>query len=89
MGRFRFGHFRRFARVAPAPDRHTFAELMRVSLDQVTPIVAALEPAGIVATARPSEGPDADATLASILVLADEIDRAQYVLRKAGLLPDT
>ena len=48
--------------------------------------VAALKPAGIVATARMPEDPDADATEAAILVLAGEVDRAQYVLRRAGLL---
>jgi hypothetical protein len=89
MGRFRFGHYRRYNRVSPAPDRHSLAELMRVPLDDVAAIVSALEPAGIIATARPSEGPDADASLASILVLSDEIDRAELVLRRAGLLSDT
>ena len=39
-------------------------------LDQAAAFVGALEPAGIVATARPPDGPEADATLASILVLA-------------------
>ena len=76
MGRFRFGHWRVDPNIPPATDRHSFAE------------VDALEPAGIVATARPQDGPDADATLASILVLAGEVDRAVWVLRRAGLLGD-
>jgi hypothetical protein len=89
MGRFRFGHWRVDPHVAPATDRHSVAEVVRVPLDQVQSVVDALEPAGIVATGRPTEGPDADATLASVLVLAGEVDRAQWVLRRAGLISDT
>jgi len=88
MGRFRFGHWRVDPHIPPAPDRHSFAEVVRVPLDRAAAFVDALEPAGIVATARPPDGPDADATLASILVLAGEVDRAVWVLRRAGLLSD-
>ena len=88
MGRFRFGHWRALKNVKQSPNRHSVAEVVRVPLDRVGAYVAALEPAGIVATARTPEDPDADATEAAILVLAGEVDRAQYVLRRAGLLTD-
>ena len=88
MGRFRFGHWRVDPNITPATDRHSFAEVARVPLDQAAVFVDALEPAGIVATARPQDGPDADATIASILVLAGEVDRAVWVLRRADLLGD-
>ena len=52
-------------------------------LDQVDAYVAVLEPAGIVATARPPDDADADATEVAIVVLLGEIDHAQYVLRPA------
>jgi hypothetical protein len=88
MGRFRFGHWRVSKHVTPSPDRHSVAEVVRVPLDQAAAYVAALEPAGIVATARAPEDPDADATDAAIIVLAGEVDRAQYILRRAGLLAE-
>jgi hypothetical protein len=88
MGRFRFGHWRPLKNVTQSPDRHSMAEVVRVPLDEVAAYVAVLEPAGIVATARTPEDPNADATQAAILVLAGEVDRAQYVLRRAGLLPE-
>ena len=88
MGRFRFGHWRVDPNIPPETDRHSFAEVVRVPLDRAAAFVGALEAAGIVATARPQDGPDADATLASILVLGGEVDRAVWVLRRAGLLGD-
>jgi hypothetical protein len=50
--------------------------------------VDALVPHGIVATALPPAEPDADSLTAAIVVLAGELDRAEYVLRQAGYLPD-
>jgi hypothetical protein len=74
--------------VTQSPDRHSVAEVVRVPLDQVAVYVAALEPAGIVATARSPEDPNADATDVAILVLTGEVDRARCVLRRAGLLSE-
>ena len=89
MGRFRFGHLRTAKNVTQSPNRHSVAEIVRVPLDRVDAYVAALEPAGIVATARPPADADVDATQVAIVVLLGEVDRAQYVLRRAGLLPES
>ena len=88
MGRFRFGHWRASRNVTQSPNRQSVAEVVRVHFDRVDVYVAALEPAGIVATARPPADADADATEVAIVVLLGEVDRAQYVLRRAGLLPE-
>ena len=88
MGRFRFGHWRTARNVTQSPNRHSVAEIVRVPLDRVDAYVAALEPAGIVATAPPPADADVDATQVAIVVLLGEVDRAQYVLRRAGLLPE-
>ena len=88
MGRFRFGHWRTSKNVTQSPNRHSVGEVVRVPLDEVDAYVAALGSAGIVATARPPDDADADATAVAIVVLLGELDRAQYVLRRAGLLAE-
>jgi len=91
VGRFGFGFGRRgFGGLADPrwTDRHALTEVMRVPLDQAAEVVDALAPHGIVASAQPPAEPDADATIAAIVVLAGEVDRAVYVLRRAGILAD-
>jgi hypothetical protein len=90
VGRFgsRFGRWGQGTRDAQWPDRHAVAEVVRVPFDEAAAVVDALAPHGIVATALPPPGPDADPTTAAIVVLAGEIDRAYEVLRRAGLVRD-
>jgi hypothetical protein len=85
---FRFGRYGLPGADRQWSDRHQLAEVVRVSIDDAATFVDALVPHGIVATALPPAEPDADPLTAAIVVLAGELDRAEYVLRQAGYLPD-